>query len=278
MSAGRYQLKPPLPFVPGMEGAGVVTALGEAVSDLRVGDAVSFHVRPGAFSEEVVVAREAVIQAPRGFDFAQAAAWHVTALTAWVALVCRGGLQAGQTLLVHGASGGTGIAAVQLGLHLGATVIATGTRADKLEAVRALGAHHVLEVAGGFREPVKALTAGRGADVIFDPVGGDVFDESVRCIAWGGRLLVVGFASGRIASIDTNLPLIKGFSVVGVRAGEYGRRDPVAGAQAEHSIRALADQGVFNPLIGARYPFEEALTAMRALEKRQHPGKIVLTM
>jgi NADPH2:quinone reductase len=278
MSAGGYQLKPPLPFVLGMEGAGEVVEVGEGVTGLAVGDRVSFGARPGSFAERAVVNARAVMPAPPGFDFGQASAWRVTALTAWVALVRRGQLAAGETLLVHGASGGTGVAAVQLGRHLGATVIATGTSDEKLAPLRALGADHLLNLRDGFREQVKALTGGRGADVIYDPVGGDVFDESARCIAWGGRLLVIGFAGGRIPSIDVNMPLIKGFSVVGVRAGEYGRRDPVRGAENERDIERLAAQGVFTPLIGARFPFDQVLEAMRALAQRRHPGKIVLEM
>lgn len=278
MSAGKYQLKPPLPFTGGMEGSGEVVAVGDGVSGFSPGDRVTFGARPGAFAERAVVEAAQAQIAPAHFDWAQASAWKVTALTAWVALVRRGQLQRGETLLVHGSSGGTGVAAVQLGRHLGATVIATGTSDEKLAHVRALGAHHVINLRDGFREQVKALTDGRGADVVFDPVGGDVFDESVRCIAWGGRLLVIGFAGGRIPSIDVNMPLIKGFSVVGVRAGEYGRRDPAGGAENLRRIGELAAQGVFDPLIGARFPFERIHDAMRALAERRHPGKIVVEM
>jgi NADPH:quinone reductase len=205
----------------------------------------------------------------------------VTALTAWVALVRRGGLQPGETLLVHGASGGTGLAAVQLGRHLGATVIATGSSLAKLEAARAAGAQHLLRVgegAAGMAAEVKALTGGRGADLVFDPVGGDLFDASTHCIAWGGRLLVVGFAGGRIATLPTNLALIKGFAVIGVRAGEYGRRDPERGEQNRRAVEALAAQGVFKPLLGARFGFEQAKDAYRALAARQVAGKIVIEM
>jgi len=182
---------------------------------------------------------------------------------------------------VHGASGGTGLAAVQLGRHLGATVIATGSSVRKLEAARAAGAGHLLvcqQGAAGLSDAVKELTDGAGADVVFDPVGGDLFDASVHCTAWGGRLLVVGFASGRIASLPTNLPLIKGFSVIGVRAGEYARRDPVRGAENRLAVDALAAQGVFTPFIGARFAFDDAPDAYRAMAERQVAGKIVLDL
>ena len=281
MTQGLYQFKPPLPFIAGMECAGEVAEVGVDVHGVAIGDKVCVGVRVGAFAEQVVVNADSLRRMPAGFDHADAAAYSVTALTAWVALVRRGALQAGETLLVHGASGGTGLAAVQLGRHLGATVIATGSSAAKLQAAMDQGAHHRIVLDGnaqGLRDAVKSLTAGAGADVVFDPVGGDLFDASVRCIAWGGRLLVIGFAGGRIASIDSNLPLIKGFSVIGVRAGEYGRRDPVGGLQNRQAVEALATRGVFKPLIGARFAFDEGLQAYRAMAARSVAGKIVIEM
>jgi NADPH2:quinone reductase len=170
---------------------------------------------------------------------------------------------------------------VQLGCFLGARVIATGSSAAKLEAARAAGAQHVMVVqpgARGLAAAVKDLSDDAGADVVFDPVGGDLFDASVHCIAWGGRLLVVGFAGGRIATLPANLALIKGFSVIGVRAGEYGRRDPLRGEQNRRAVEALAARGVFTPLIGARFPFEQAKEAYRALAGRGVPGKVVIEM
>ena len=281
MTQGKYQFKPPLPFVAGMECAGVVVEIGAAVHDLSVGDVVCFGAHGGAFVEELVAPGSGLRHAPPGFSMAEAAAYGVAALTAWVALVRRGALQAGETLLVHGASGGTGLAAVQLGRHLGATVIATGSSAQRLQAARELGAHHALVLepgAAGLSDAVKALTGGAGADVVFDPVGGDLFDASVHCIAWGGRLLVVGFAGGRIATLGSNLPLIKGFSVVGVRAGEYARRDPVRGLQNRQAVDALAAQGLFRPHIGARFAFEQLPEACHAMAARRVAGKIVLEM
>jgi NADPH:quinone reductase len=279
MTEGRYQHKPPLPFVAGMECAGVVEAVGDGVTGFAIGDRVTFGSHGGAFAEAVHAVPGQLRPMPAGFGFDEAAAYGVTAITAWVALVRRGALQAGETLLVHGASGGTGLAAVQLGRHLGATVIATGSSMAKLQAAGAAGAAHLLPLrpgAEGLAAEVKALTGGRGADVVFDPVGGDLFDASTHCIAWGGRLLLVGFAGGRIATLPTNLALIKGFAVIGVRAGEYGRRDPERGEQNRRAIETLAALGVFKPLIGARFGFEQAKDAYRALAERRVAGKIVL--
>ena len=281
MTQGKYQHKPPLPFVAGMECAGEVQSVGAQVSRWRPGDRVCFNAHGGAFTEHLVAPESALRPVPPGFDFAEGAAYGVTAITAWVALVRRGALQRGETLLVHGASGGTGVAAVQLGHHLGATVIATGSSLHKLQAAHAAGADHLLQVHGGaagLAGEVKQLTDGRGADVVFDPVGGDLFDASVHCMAWGGRLLVIGFAGGRIATLPSNLALIKGFSVVGVRAGEYGRRDPARGEENRRAVEALAAQGLFRPTIGARFAFEQAREAYRALAARQVAGKIVLQM
>ena len=279
MAQGKYQHHPPLPFVAGMENAGEVVEVGAGLAWPAAGDAVGFGAHAGAFTEELVAPAAALRPLPKGFSMAEGAAYGVAALTAWVALVRRGALQPGETLLVHGAGGGTGLAAVQLGRHLGATVIATAGSHWKLQAARAAGAAHTLVVAPGAKglsDAVKALTGGRGADVIFDPVGGDLFDASVHCTAWGGRLLVVGFASGRIASVPSNLPLIKGFAVVGVRAGEYGRRDPERGLQNRRAVEALAAQGLFRPHIGAHFGFEQLPEAYRAMAERRVAGKIVI--
>ncbi len=278
MTRGAYQHRPTLPFVMGMEGSGRVSEIDPGVSGVKLGQAVCFAGKQGAIAQTVVVPVGGLRAMPAGFDWAQAAAYQVCALTAWVALVVRGQLRAGETLLVHGASGGTGAAAVQLGRHLGARVIATGTSAAKLASLSALGADHLLVTGEGFREPVKALTGGRGADVVFDPVGGDVFDESVRCIAPEGRLLVVGFASGRMATLASNLALIKGFSMVGVRAGEYLRNHPDRAEAILAEVARLPEQGRFEPLIGARYALADALQALHTLAQRRVSGKVVVEM
>ncbi|MEG9861897.1 MAG: NADPH:quinone oxidoreductase family protein [Parvularculales bacterium] len=278
MVQGKYQHKPSLPFVPGMEGTGVVTEVGAEVSGFNVGDKIIAGLGIGGFAEATNVRAGAVRPLPQGLTFAEGAAYGTAYLTAYVSLVCRGSLQAGENLLVHGAAGGVGMAAVEVGKILGARVIATSASDDKLAVVKTRGADAVVNVTNGFREQVLELTNGQGADVIYDPVGGDVFDESLRCIRWNGRLLVVGFASGRIPVAPVNIPLIKGFSIVGVRAGEYGRRDPQAGAQNIATIDGWAAEGKISPYIGARFPLEQAVDAMRLLETRQAIGKIVVMM
>ncbi|CAJ1411825.1 unnamed protein product [Effrenium voratum] len=278
MIQGKYQFKPDLPFSPGMEGSGVVTELGPGVNNVSIGHEVVAGLRIGGFAEEVNAAAAACRPIPKGMDFVKAAAYPAAYLTAYVALVVRGNLKSGETLLVHGSTGGVGLAAVEVGKLLGATVIATSASDEKLKTVKERGADHVLNVTKGFREKVKELTGGKGADVIYDPVGGDVFDESVRCIAWNGRLLVIGFTSGRIPSVPVNMPLIKGFSVVGVRAGEYGRRDPEAGKENIAAIDGWASEGKIDPYVCATFPLERAVDAMRMLQDRRAVGKVVLTM
>ncbi len=278
MVQGKYQFKPELPFAPGMEGAGIVSQVGEGVTKLKAGDEVVAGLRIGGFAEEVNIAAENCRPMPKGMDFIKAAAYPAAYLTAYVALVIRGNLKAGETLLVHGSTGGVGMAAVDIGKLWGAKVIATSASDEKLKVVKARGADHVINVTRGFREEVKELTGGKGADVIYDPVGGDVFDESVRCIAWNGRLLIIGFTSGRIPSVSVNMPLIKGFSVVGVRAGEYGRRDPEAGRANIEAIDRLAAEGKIDPYVCATFPLDHAVEAMRMLQNRQAVGKVVITM
>lgn len=273
---GKYQLKLEPPFTPGMDLAGTIETLGQGVTGFAVGDQVCGGARFGGFAEYAVVKADGLQQKPDNMSFDQAASYSAAYLTAYVSLVRRGGLQEGETLLVHGASGGVGMAAVDVGKLLGATVIATGGSDEKLAKVKAYGADHVINTADGFREKVKDLTDGRGADVIYDPVGGDVFDESVRCIAFNGRLLVIGFTSGRIASVATNMPLIKGFSVVGVRAGEYGRQFPGRGRENVAQIWNWARAGKTRPFIHASLPLERALDGFRLLKNRKVTGKLIL--
>jgi NADPH2:quinone reductase len=276
MVQGKYQHKPELPFTPGMEGAGDVVAVGEGVSAFKPGDKV-ITSRLGCFAEEIVAPQQLVYSLPAPFDYAQGAGFPAAYLTAYVALVRRGSLQSGETLLVHGAAGGVGLAAVDVGKLLGARVIATASTEEKRSFLKDYGADHVLPPSG-FREAVKDLTGGKGANVIYDPVGGDVFDESVRCIAFDGRLLVIGFTSGRIPTVSVNMPLIKGFSVVGVRAGEYGRQFPEKGAENIRAIHAWASEGKLRPHVCATFPLEQAREAMRMLQDRRVIGKVVLTM
>jgi NADPH2:quinone reductase len=277
MTEGKYQLKPDLPVVLGMEFAGIVDALGAGVSGFAPGDAVAGGNRIGAFSEYAVVPAAALRRKPEAISFAAAASYGAAYLTAYVALVRRGNLQPGETLLVHGASGGVGLAAVDVGRLLGATVIATSASEAKRRLLTEYGADHVLPDAG-FRERVKELTGGRGADVIYDPVGGDVFDESVRCIAFDGRLLIIGFTSGRIPSVNVNMPLIKGFSVVGVRAGEYGRQFPDRGRENMAAIWKWAEEGKVRPRIHAEVPLTEWRRAFEMMRGREVVGKVAIVM
>ena len=273
---GNYQLKLEPPFTPGMDIAGEIDALGQGVVGFELGDPVVGGMRHGGFAEFAVVSAEGLQRKPASMSFAEAAAYQVAYLTAYVALVRRAGLQEGETLLVHGASGGVGMAAVELGKLLGARVIATGGSDAKLDSVAAFGAHHVINTRDGFKDQVRALTQGQGADVIFDPVGGDVFDESVRCINFEGRLLVVGFTSGRIATLSSNMPLIKGFSVMGVRAGEYGRRFPERGAENLEQIWQWARAGKTRPHVHAELPLNKAVEGFHMLQRREVVGKLII--
>ena len=271
MTRGDYQLKPPLPFTPGMELAGEVLA-GDGFAP---GDAVVAGTRLGGFAEVVAVDAAAVRALPPHLSFAEGAAVGAAYLTAYVALVRLGALRPDEWLLVHGATGGVGLAAVDLAHALGARVIATSRSPEKLAMLAADYPVAATLPAPGFRDAVKELTGG-GADVVFDPVGGDVFDESTRCIAFGGRLLVVGFTSGRIATVSTNMPLIKGFSVIGVRAGEYGRRFPERGRENLDAVWSLAASGRIRPRVHAEFPLADWRAAFDAMARSDMVGKLIL--
>ncbi|WP_214652348.1 NADPH:quinone oxidoreductase family protein [Novosphingobium jiangmenense] len=276
MTRGRYQAKPALPFIPGMECAGTIVKAPTG-SGWREGDAVIAGGLTGSVAQYGCFAETGLMRLPSRLSFAQGASLRAAYLTAWVALVRRGGAQAGETLLVHGAAGGVGLAAVDLGIALGLDVIAAASTEAKREAIRALyGSARVIDGAPGFREEVLALTGGKGADLVFDPVGGDVFDESTRCIAFDGRLLVIGFAGGRIPQVGANIALIKGFSVVGVRAGEYGRRFPERGVENNSAILALAAEGRISPSVHATYALADWEQAFSAMELRTVVGRSVI--
>ncbi len=284
MLQGKYQLRPPLPFSPGDEGAGVVERLGEGIDDLKEGDRVVVALRYGGFREALNVPRAGVNPMPATMSFAQAASYQTAYMTAYVGLVVRGGIQAGEWLMVHGATGGVGMAAVDLGKHFGARVIATGGTDEKLAVVKARGADHVINYTmedgrlGGFRQRVKEITGTGGADLIFDPVGGDVFDESMRCVNFGGRILAIGFTSGRWPQAPVNLVLIKELSIIGVRAGEIGRRHPEIGRANRKALRELAESGSLHPHVSHALPLERALDVLQLLVHRQVIGKAVVTM
>ncbi|MCU0728856.1 MAG: NADPH:quinone oxidoreductase family protein [Sphingopyxis sp.] len=277
MTQGAYQLKPPLPFTPGLEFSGEIASVGAGVDPMRVGQAVIGSERIGAMAEYIVAPVAALSPKPDSVDWSIAAAYRATYLTAYVSLVRRAQLRSAEWVLVHGAAGGVGTACVDLAKALGARVIAAGSDPDRLARVQALyGCDATVDVRGGFRHAVLDITGGQGADVIIDPVGGDVFDESLRCTAFDGRLLVVGFASGRIPAVAANYPLIKGFSVMGVRAGEYGRRFPERGVENIAAIDAMVADGALRPHIHAALPLNAWRTAFDMLTSRSVIGKVVL--
>lgn len=274
---GEYQHKPPLPFIPGMEVAGEVDAVGEGVTRFKAGDAVVGGARVGGFSEFAVSPAMALREKPEHLSFAQAAGYGTAYLTAYVALVRRAQLEPGEWVLVHGAAGGVGLAAVDLAKVLGAKVIAASASDEKLAVIaREYDVDGTVNVTGGFRDAVKQITGGHGADVVYDPVGGDVFDESTRCIAFNGRILSIGFTSGRLPTLPVNIALIKGFSVMGVRAGEYGRRFPEKGRENTQAIWELARQGKVKPRVYKEYPLADWRAAFDSLADRQVIGKTII--
>jgi NADPH:quinone reductase len=278
MAAGEYQLKPELPFVPGVEAAGTVMEVASGTDGIAVGDRVIVKMRHGAYTDEVVVTPAQLTPLPQNFDFAEGATFLAAHGTAYHALVDRGQLQRGEVLLVHGAGGGVGLAAVETGKLLGATVIAAASSEEKLDVARAKGADHVILYAREpFRDAVKRITDGRGADVVFDPVGGEMFENSQRCIAWGARILVVGFTGG-IGLARTNLLMIKGASVLGVRAGEAVRKNPALGEERLKTLLAWAAGGHVRPHISHRLPLEHYAEAMRLLIDRKAIGRVALVM
>jgi NADPH2:quinone reductase len=278
MAAGEYQLKPELPFTPGMEAAGEVVEVDEAVIGVAVGDKVIAKLRYGGYADEVVVAPTQLTPLPSAFDYAEGATFMAAHGTAYHALVDRGQVRAGEVLLVHGAGGGVGLAAVEIGKLIGATVIAAASSEEKLAVAKAKGADHlVLYAREPFRDAVKRITDGRGADVVFDPVGGDIFENSLRCIAWGARLLVVGFTGG-VGLARTNLVLIKGASILGIRAGEAVRKDPALGEARVRKLCEWAEAGKVRPHISHRLPLEDYAAAMRLLIERKAIGRVALMM
>jgi NADPH2:quinone reductase len=275
MTRGVYQFKPEVPFISGLEFAGEVVEADPA-SGLSPGDRVMGGNKTGAFAELAVVPADKLSRVPRGMDFPAAAAMGAAYSTAYTGLVELGGLREGQWVLVHGASGGVGLAACDVARALGARVIATTGSPAKAERIAALARPEaVITAAGRFRDEIAELTGGRLADIVFDPVGGDVFDESTRCVAFGGKLVVVGFTSGRIADVSTNIPLIKGFSIVGLRAGEYARRFPERGQAISRAINRLAEAGAITPAIDRVLPLSRWREGFEAMAGRELVGKVV---
>jgi NADPH2:quinone reductase len=273
---GEHQHKPTVPFVGGLELAGEVDALGPGVTGFRPGDAVVSGGR-GGFAEYATLPAATLRKKPANLSFSQAAGYPVAYLTAHVALTRCARVEAGDWVLVHGASGGVGLAAVDYAKLHGCKVIAASASDAKLKVIQEEYAPDaVVNVTGGFRERVKEITGGRGADVIYDPVGGDVFDESLRCIAFGGRILSIGFTSGRLPVLPVNIALIKGFSVMGVRAGEYGRQFPAKGRENNEAIWALAEAGLVKPRVDAEHPLADWRAAFDSLADRKVIGKTII--
>src|SRR5690606_6387882 len=270
----KYQHKPPLPFSPGSEVAGIVKAIGAGIEGWPVGDRVIAQTTYGGFAEEVLAEANQLVAMPARVDFAAAATLGLAYGTSHYALIQRGQLRAGETLLVLGASGGVGIAAIEIGKILGARVIACASSEEKLAICREHGADETINYAAeDMRARVKALTAGNGVDVIYDPVGGPYTEPALRDLAWGGRLLVVGFAAGDIPRIALNLPLIKGCSIVGVWWGAFAKRD---WSRHQANIAQLGRwfaEGRIRPRIHATYPLERAADALNALARREVAGK-----
>ena len=278
IAAGQYQTRPAFPFSPGFECAGRIDALGPGVEGFEIGARVMAVMDYGAWREQVCVPAMHVYRLPEHMDFVTAAGFPVIYGTSHIGLDYRGALKAGETLLVHGAAGGVGITAVEIGKAMGATVIATAGGRDKLAIALEHGADHGIDYRSeDIRTRVKDLTGGRGADVVYDPVGGDVFDASLRCIAWGGRLLVVGFAAGRIPHVPANLLLVKNIAAVGVYWSSHREREPERLQRSFAALFKLYEDGALKPRIAETWPLEAAGAALRRLLSRKVAGKIVLT-
>lgn len=273
---GTYQVKAPLPFTPGQEAMGVVEEVADD-SPFRAGDRVVTLNMAGAFAERMLALDQQMFPVPDGMADAEAAAFLITYQTAYFALVHRARMQAGETLLVHGGAGGVGTAAIQVGKALGGTVIATAGSAEKLDVCRDCGADQVINYREqDFVPAVKDCTGGRGADVIFDPVGGDVFDKSTKVIAWEGRLVVIGFASGRIPEIAANRILLKNCAIVGLFWGQYMFHDPELVHATHATLCGLWREGKIKPVIYKEYPLDALPQALEDIETRRSYGKIVL--
>ncbi len=274
---GKYQMKPPMPFSPGTEVAGVVKAVGEGVKHPQPGDAVIAYAGYGGYAEEVAVDARACIPMPSGVDFKVAASFMMTYGTSYHALKDRAQLKAGETLLVLGAAGGVGSAAVELGKFLGARVIAAASSDDKLEACRRLGADASINYSNeDLRAGVKRITEGKGVDVVYDPVGDKFTEPAMRDMAWGGRYLVIGFAGGDIPKIALNLPLLKGFSIVGAFWGNFTQKEPRKNEANVRELLGWIAGGRLKPLVSAVYPLSQAARALKDVTERKVKGKVVL--
>jgi len=276
IASGGYQLKPPLPFVPGSEFAGVVDAVGEGVETLQAGARVAVSAFGGALAEAAVVPVGACVPIPARMSFETASIFRVSYATAYHGLVDRGRLQAGETVLVLGAGGAIGAACVQVAKALGAHVIASASSEDKRDLAREMGADEAVDSrAGDWREQIKALTGGQGVDVVVDPVGGEASEAAVRALAWEGRHLVMGFVGG-IAKIPANLPLLKGAAIVGVDVRQFGERQPERAARNVEALFDLYAKGALEPRVAQRFPLDRFAEALTAAKEGAAAGRIVI--
>ncbi len=279
MTEGKYQFRPDPPFVPGLEAAGIVIEVAPDVQSVQPGDRVMAGGKGGALAEQWIVSEAAVTPLPPALSFREGACWQAAASTAWHGLVERGHLQPAESVLILGASGGVGMAAVKMARHIGAMVIGTGSTEAKRDIIRQAGADHVLDPADEeLAAKVKALTDGKGVDVVFDPVGGDLALTATRAIAWNGRYLIIGFASGTIPSFPANHVMIKTYSLIGVRAGESPRRDPEMAKRQSTALAELAAQGIMQPYISHSFALMDAIKALSVLEKCEAIGRVVVEM
>ena len=277
MVEGKYQVKPAFPFAPGAEAAGEIISIGENITKCKIGQRVIAMTGHGAFAEIVKASEKKIIPLNDNVDFETASILPMVYGTSAHALIQRGKLKKGETLLVHGAAGGVGLAAVEIGKAMGARVIATASTDEKCQVAREHGADETINYSNGqFKEIVKSMTDGKGADVIYDPVGGDVFDQSLRCIAWEGRLLVVGFTSGRIPSAPANLALLKSCDIVGVFWGAFVERTPHINLENFEKLYKWIDEGFIKPRISMKVSLENTLDAMQAIADRKIIGKAIV--
>lgn len=276
MTFGKYQRRPELPFAPGLEIAGVVRSAPPA-SGVAPGDRVAAYTGHGGYTDVALAAPHEVVPIPDGFDYAEGVTLMVNYQTSYFALAERARLRSGEILLVHGAAGGVGTAAIQIGLGLGARVIAVVNGVAKADVARQAGATEIVDL-DGWVDHVRELTDGRGVDVVYDPVGGDRFDDSLRLVAPGGRLVVIGFAEGRIAQVAVNRLLLRNIDLLGVAWGHFIEVDPEMPRRIAAALNRMADEGVVRPVIGERYAFEEGERALRDLAERRTVGKSVLVL
>jgi len=274
---GKYQFQPPMPFTPGSEVGGVIRSVGPGLQGFQPGDRVMATPSIGGMAEQVLVDAPGLRIIPDNMDFKTAASFAMVYTTSYHALKQRANLQPGETLLVLGASGGVGLTAVELGKLMGAKVIAAASSDEKLEFVKRFNPDHTINYGDGeLKEKVKELTGDRGADVIYDPVGGDLFDQCTRCIAWNGRLLVVGFTSGRIPEYKANLALLKGSSMVGVFLGRFRKEEPEAYEQNFRELLEMYAEGKLKPVVTQSFPMQEYVAAFNVFKERRVMGKVVL--